>query len=639
MVAVATLVLGGSAATAIPLARVPTEADPLVFTGTGVPSVPDTAATPPTVEFLRRGLLAGLEPVIPAVTPAAASPNDAFAALPADGFAAYATGTAHHTDQELSGEDVGAEIDMAASDAAYASRALLALSDELGRPIVGPLAAGNGFGRGRALQVTPPEALGTDADLEDLDDPAEAKAPPSKAPVSKETQFDLSPVLRADTFQAEASARAVATGCVIGNDLARGSASANDTDLVDSDPDDNSTQPLLSVGADEPPRAVTQSISRATLVPLGDRPGRFGVMAETRQTIAPITFGLPGIEEKFTVEVGGEWALRARADGKTGTISFGPEPGSGDQPMLRLIQGKEVIDEVGLREIGGRTGIYIDGKPVGEIRVGGEARAIGGNVKSTPTETPTLAAAAVDIVVMRLFDPRAEMRVGHMEVAVRLPADGVECPGIALKKQSQPASVRPGDKLSWTVSISNPNDCALDKVKVQDATTVTAGVSWRAVTTTPKASRATDGSLLFEGIGPIRTGETKTVRIDGEIDAGSAPGSIVNRATAVGTCGPAPVSGAAEASIPVEVASPPGLVQGPSAPADEGGSGRSAAGAQGENLIRPAPAPSGGESAGGSDEAAGNLPRTGGPAGLLLGVSLLATGRLLRRLRRRKGSS
>jgi hypothetical protein len=488
--------------------------------------------------------------------------------------------------------------------------------------------------------VSPPEALGGDVNL-DILDPAEAKAPPSGAPVTKETQTDASPLLKADSFKAEAAARAVATGCVIGDDLARGSGTANDTDVADTAPDDSSTDPILSVSADDPPppRAVSQSLSRVTLVPLKDRPDRFGVLAETRQTIAPITFSLPGTKDKITIEVGGEWALRARTDARNGSLSFGPEPGSGDQPLLRVIQGDEAIDEVTLKEVGGKTGIYIDGEPVGDIRIGGEARAIGGKPASKPTQTPTRVAAAVDIVVMRLFDPPAELRVGHMEVGVAVPAGGVACPGIGMKKEAQPGSVRPGDKFSWTIGVSNLNDCVLDKVKVVDATTTTPGVVWRVLTTAPRSTIGKDGVLTFDGVGPVRTGETTTLGIQAEVDGTSVPGTLTNRATATGSCGPAPMSGATEASLSVGVGPTSGLAPSPPpapAPADTN-PGRSAAGEQSNALTAAAPPGSGASvAAAGSENDGRLLARTGaGPAGLLLGTSLVAGGRFLRRYRRR----
>ena len=135
---------------------------------------------------------------------------------------------------------------------------------------------------------------------------------------------------------------------------------------------------MLSLGADEPPRAVSQSVSHTRLVPISGQPGRFGAVAEVRQTIAPITFGLPGMDDKFTIEVAGEWVMRAAADGTKGSVTFGSQNrNDDDRPALRLIHGKQVVDEVGLRDAG-REGIFVDGQPVGDIRIGGDKRAVAG---------------------------------------------------------------------------------------------------------------------------------------------------------------------------------------------------------------------------------------------------------------------
>jgi len=320
------------------------------------------------------------DPWIPAARSTVTS-KDAFAPLAPSAFAAYATGTVFHTDPELSGTKVAATVDMATADAVYAGQPVSAFADELGRSIVSALPAGSGQAQGRAVKVDPPDAVG---DV-DTGEPAQAKAPPTGRPVVRETTADLTPLLKAHALRSEASARAVSTGCVIGSDLARGAANADDTDIVDTNPSPNSTKPLLSLGADEPPRAVSQSVSHTRLVPISGQPGRFGAVAEVRQTIAPITFGLPGMDDKFTIEVAGEWVMRAAADGTKGSVTFGSQNrNDDDRPALRLIHGKQVVDEVGLRDAG-REGIFVDGQPVGDIRIGGDKRAVAGRPASKPT--------------------------------------------------------------------------------------------------------------------------------------------------------------------------------------------------------------------------------------------------------------
>ncbi len=605
-----------------------------------------------------------LRPVSGTAFPDPASPtarrgptsNDSFRRLVPGAFAAYATGTVFHTDPELTGTKVAATVDMATADAVYAGQPVSAFADELGRSLVTDLPAGSGQAQARAVKVDPPDAVG---DV-DTGEPAEAKAPPTGQPVVHESTANLTPLVRADALRSEAAARAVSTGCVIGNDLARGVADADDTDVADTNPSGSSTKPLLSLSADDPPRAVSQSVSHTRLVPIPGRPGRFGAMAEVRQTIAPITFGLPGTDEKFTIEVAGEWVMRAVADGTTGSVTFGSEKrNDNDRPALRLIHGKQVVDETGLRDLGGREGIFVDGQPVGDIRIGGDRRAVGGPPTSTAIETGTLVSAAADAVVVRLFEPYAELRVGHMEVGLVVPPGGVQCPGITVTKTSEPRSVRPGVQFSWNIDVSNPNDCDLDKVQVIDTPASTAAVAWKPVSSLPRATQSPDGSLVFDAFGPLGTGQTKTLELNAEVEPGSAPGTITNRAVATGACADAPMRGDGQTTTAVgtglvpAVPAPAGEVggTGPGSPtassaAAEGASGpeggsspspvtRSASAvALGESTTRPA------ATGGASDTArtAGALPRSGADAlpTVALGLTLLGSGRAFRRVRPRR---
>jgi hypothetical protein len=597
-----------------------------------------------------------------------ATSKDAFGKLDGAAFAAYGSGTVFHTDPELNGTDVAATVDMATADAVYAGQGLTGFADELRREIIPNLQPGSGQAQARSLNIVPSDAIG---DVP-TGQPAVAKAPPTSRPVVKESDVDAEPFLKVSALRSEASARAVSTGCVIGRDLARGAASADDTKVTDTDPSEKSTKPLLSLSADDPPRAVSQSTSVVRLVPIPGRPGRFGAIAETRQTIAPITFGLPGTDEKFTIEVGGEWVMRAATDGTKGLVTFGPKQGvDGDRPAIRLIHGDDVIDEVGIREEGGRTGIFLDGDPIGDIRIGGDRRAISGQPGSKPTETPTRVSAASDVVVVRLFEPRAELRVGHMEVGLAVPPGGVQCPGIQMTKTSEPASVQPGDPFSWNIDVVNPNDCALEKVKVTDTPTGSPGVVWRAVSSLPRAVRAPDGSLVFDEIGPMEAGDRKTLEINAVVEPGSAFGRIANRVAAVGECGGATLGGSAEttttvgAGIVPEPRQPPfGLKErdkdtgdrsaesaalaaepaeptGPSGPNMASASAKRSSSASATTARSNQPPPRTSASAAKAQaerSAAGALARSGTDSipYLALALSLLGTGRLLRRVRPRR---
>jgi hypothetical protein len=249
-------------------------------------------------------------------------------------------------------------------------------------------------------------------------------------------------------------------------------------------------------------------------------------------------------------------------------------------------------------------------------------------------------AAAVDVLRVRIPDDDeadgvTELRVGHMEVAVAVPAGGISCPGIAMAKRSDPSTVRPGQRFAWTITVANPNDCLLDKVKVVDTVTATSGVRYQIVSTSPK-STISGFTLTFDGLGPLRMGQSRTARIEVEIEEGSAPGGFTDEAVATGLCGPARVGGESETSTGVGAAAAVPregrvVLEAPEVaaagvPALASAPERLAPGAvAGESVAR---------SAAKAAAQAGTLARTGGGDRFLPGLALLATASLLRRLRR-----
>jgi hypothetical protein len=278
--------------------------------------------------------------------------------------------------------------------------------------------------------------------------------------------------------------------------------------------------------------------------------------------------------------------------------------------------------------------------------------------------------AATDVVVVRLFEPRAELRIGHMEVGLAVPAGGIVCPGIAMTKTSDPASVSPGHPFAWNIEVSNPNDCLLQDVKVTDMPAASAGVDWNAITSLPRSRRSfTGNSLEFDALPAIDTGGTAALQINAEIGPGSGPGTITNRAVAVGACSDAPLTGSAETTTRVGAGLLPGLPapgtglgrQGQSSNgggASDAGSGEQAQGAEAIGIgptaaaTRSAAARTtrtatqaaaatgapGTTSSAGSSTAVGTLARSGVSVGPLVGqaLSLLGLGLFARRRARRR---
>ncbi|MGH8997802.1 MAG: hypothetical protein ACRDY7_00235 [Acidimicrobiia bacterium] len=597
----------------------------------GVDLRPDPRRPDPQAPPVRR--VAGPVPGKGAVAPAqdAPAPADPFAGLAAGAHAGYGTGTAYSSDADLSGS--GVFVEKAFSAVAFGSEPIGARADEADRAATPALQAGNSYSFGSAAQI------GTGDDQVELGDNSTASAPPTKDSVNKEvSDVSLIPVLHADLLESEAGARAATSGCVIGSDLAFGQGSATRSDVPGEEGD--AERPILSLSEDEPPRAVSHSLSRTGLLPPASKDtARFGMFSETRQTIAPVTL-FKGTPQELTIELAGEWLLRATSDGKQSTLRYGPLVEEPDTTVLRIHRKGEDDTTLTAQDILDGDGADLSTPGVEEFIVGEPPRGIGGPRFTPPLITATRVSAAVDVLRVRIPDDdepdgELEVRVGHMEAALALPAGGLSCPGIAMAKEADPAEVQPGDIFSWTITVANPNDCVLDQVTLLDTITTTPGVRYEITATTPEAK--VDGSTLtFEGFRPLRMGERFTARIRIEMEEDSRPGVFTNESRAAGLCGTAVVaarrgSGAGAGPEPVRLGGevalsapevlPADVLPGPRRSAVASG-GTVPAGLGGGPVIRPRPAP-------------GNTPRTGGWNGLLYGLPFLAGALMARRLRRR----
>lgn len=591
---------------------------------------------------------------------------DPFPGLPPGQSAAYGSATVNHTAASLS-EGLGQDVNLASAHAAHTGGALPAWKSEIGREAFPAMAAGSSQGKGLAAEIGPSD--GDEGDSQLPLEPAVSKAPPTGSPAFEETPINVPPALQNRALRAEAFARAIKTGCVLGTDLAFGQANADETDVGNLSNDESSPEPFLSVNAGTPQRAVAQSLARARLLPVVDQPGRFGLLAETRQTVAPVTLFRGDRAREITIEIAGEWVLRAFADGREGVVTLDVEKAVDDnRPLLRIISrdqsGRPSVTAIGdLDELGrlNRDGIQFG--PGLELFLAEDPRGLRAAAGTQVTATGTRAAGALDI--LRIQDGEnpedAIVRVGHMEVAVAVPSDGVSCPGIGVSKRSSQPAVDAGNRFSWLLNVSNPNDCILDKVKLVDTTEASRGLRYKVVATSPPAKISGD-TLVIEGIGPLPPGTSRAIRIDVEVDRDSPPGRFTNQAVASGLCGGAVLTGEADNETEVEPPPPLSLIgrtganepvvrtAGSSDAAQGPGEGGPLAAPAGDVVVRPAPLVAGATetrrtrmspvssapaSAGGTRTASGALARTGASMNALLGLSTLGIGLLLRRARRR----
>jgi uncharacterized repeat protein (TIGR01451 family) len=438
--------------------------------------------------------------------------------------AGYGTGTILHADALRAGQHALVDLDVAFSGAAYSSAAAAdEVTNEVHRVVSDKLGANAGFGRGTALEL----GIGSDP-IPLIGQLSKAAAPPSTNLIEKVIgPLGVPGVLTAELLRSQAQARSAANACVLGKDQAYGLGSVLDLEVLGG---------LLSTVARPPRREVSQSASSTRIVN-GSTPGRLGLKSETRQTIAPVTF-FHGSPFQFTVEVLGEWALRAVADGAKGTVHYGPLAASPETPIARVLDAKgKVLGQLTTQMLLGNNGLEIVIPGVAEIVIGEDPRAIGGDASSKAIVQDTAVAAAADVVRVKLIGGTlADVRIGHMEASVNVPSGGVQCPGITVDQTVDPPTVTPGDEFEYTIVITNPNDCTLENVKVVQTLTATAGTTYELVSMTPSGGTLAGGVATYPDLGPLAPGQTKTVKIKVKIPAGSAPGKLTAVAVVTGVC-------------------------------------------------------------------------------------------------------
>jgi len=452
---------------------------------------------------------------------------DALGVTPSDA-AAYGTGAILHADALRQGPHSLLDLDVAFSGSAFSSAVpSKAYTNEVSRLVTPKLAANASHGRGSALEL----GIGSDP-IPLIGQLSETSAPPSTGLIEKVIgPLGVPGVLTADLLRSQSQSRA-SDGCVLGRDQSYGLGSVLNLNVLDG---------LLVTAARPPMREVSQSATTTRLVP-GTEGGRLGLKSETRQTIAPVTF-FRGTPAQFTVEVLGEWALRAVADGAKGSVSYGPLTTSPETPVLRVLGDHgQVVGQLTTQELLGPKGLTIAIPGVAEIVLGEAPRAIGGATGSSPVVQPTQAAAAADVVRVRLLGgTAADVRLGHMEAAVTVPAGGVQCPGVNVVQTVDKPTVTPGENFVYTIDVTNPNDCDLTHLKVIETIGVSpaaekpAAAQFTVVSTTPPDDLA-GGVATWPDLGVLGAGETKTLTVKITVPLDSPPGKLKALAVASGLC-------------------------------------------------------------------------------------------------------
>lgn len=483
-------------------------------------------------------------------------------------FSGYATGTYLHADALTLGGSPTVKADLGFSGASVASKGLDGtVSDELGRVVQPSVPGKNSYGAGFGLDVG---LLGSDLLQQQA---AAAAAPPSTELIEKTLvgPIDVPGVLSAGVVEGKAQAHYDPNNCILGEDMSYGQGNVADASLLTGDVLGGVGDTLSALLGTDPstqdPGAVRSS-SRTRLVPQTDKAGNvvgpnLGLMTETRQTLAPVVLfqGVPGAE--LTIELLGEWIIRAVSTGIPGHsyVSYQPGTANGETPVLKVTNtlplpdaGSELVEglTVTLDQLLGLA--PLDNLLQGDLLGLGLVDLV---LDPDPTVTEaadgTHAKGVVDVVRVRLLPEGegllgdllgttlttlelADVRVGHMEVESRVPPGGITCAGADVKKAANPEVVNAGDGFVYSINTTNPFDCELTSNSLVDTMTVPNNIGFTIGSQEPPASSTTANSVTYNDIGPIEPKGSKAVSFQVAVDENAANGNFVNRAEVVSNC-------------------------------------------------------------------------------------------------------
>jgi hypothetical protein len=440
-------------------------------------------------------------------------------------FGGYGTGTAISLNALALGETTVAGVHAAFSGGAVNSGGLTTtVNDEFGQAVAPPLPGKNAYGRGTGLEagLVVPSIQDVDVNQLLLSGLAEASAPPPEGPIVKEIELDLAPVLFASLLRGEAQAIFDPATCVIGQPMTFGRGLAANLHLLG---EVGSALVDTDVAGDN----ASDSRTFTYLIPNGD--GTFGMVSETRQHVAPIgvlNTPLTALGGGLTIEVAGEFGLRATATGKPGGASVEVL----GNPVLTIALGDTELLRLELSDLLGESGLQVDLPGILTLNLGGPPRAIGGAPLSGPTLAAdgTSASAAYDVVArLQLLELLGvlDLGIGHMEAAVQVPAGGIQC-NIPVAKTATPNPALTGQDVTWAITIPEPGAfaqfiaCDLTNISAVDVHEVESGNPRFQIVSASNGGVVSGNTITWANLGSYRRGDPPIVlTVTGRITGGS----------------------------------------------------------------------------------------------------------------------
>jgi hypothetical protein len=474
-------------------------------------------------------------------------------------FAAYGSGAGVITNALTLGTTTVANTEAAFSGGAVNSQGLnTPVVNELGINVAPVTAGKNALGRGTGLELGLVTATPQPTTLNQilLSALAIADAPPPSS-VTKEIPLNLDPVAYASTLRGVAAANYDPAFCPVGRPLTFGQGYAENLQVLNGGgtaAGGGFAAPVVGTSTSAGnPRAATQSRTVTYVVPNGD--GTFGVVSETRQTVAPISLlsTVPGTG--LLVEVAGEFGLKVVATGKPGGASV-TSLGTPVLTVSTVVAGVTVpvVGPVTLQQVVGAAGLSVDLSPVLTVSAGAPPRALNGALGSLPTMDNaggTSASAGLDVVRLGLLAglpglTGVDLRVGHMEAAVSVPAGGLRC-DIPVSKVSSVDPVLVGQDFTYTISI--PSDaaqfsalfnCDLVAIRAEDTVETVSGTPRIQLLSASNGGEIVGNKVTWPNLGTYTLGQAPiTLTITARIPSNSGAGVLrdtVNVSASLGNC-------------------------------------------------------------------------------------------------------
>jgi LPXTG-motif cell wall-anchored protein len=434
------------------------------------------------------------------------------------------------------------------------SNGLQSRTNEFGQN-VGPANAGkNAYGRGAAVEAglltVNPQPVNMNQIL--VAGLAEAYSPPPTDLVRTAIDIDLNPVVFARTGAGEAQSRFDPVYCPVGRPITYGRGFAENLQLLGSgtNPDESLVSPVLgtstTTGTD---RATTQSRTVTYVIANGD--GTFGLVSETRQTLAPIELNVLGVLGSLLIEVAGEFGLRTVATGKPGGSSV-THLGDPVLTISTVLAGTTtpVLGPITLSSLIGAGGIGI-GAPLNSIinlTLGGRPRGLNQAFGTSPqtSQDGTQAAGAIDL--LRVAVPLVGVDVGlfHMEGQVTVPTGGFRCT-IPVSKVASADPITAGQDFTYTIRIPTDTalfdrlfNCDLLNVSAVDTVTTESGNPRIQLLGASAGGVVSGNTVTWANLGPYQRGAPPiTLTINARIPSNSGAGVLrdtVNVTASLGNC-------------------------------------------------------------------------------------------------------